>query len=251
MKRRKRLPTRRRDALRHASRALILLLLVQNLLHVGLLLPVQALRETEEREGVCGTKVLRRIWEPDIYKTSLFYLTASENALLLGDVHFTHLGWFPQFGAALDCTGGAPLYAAERTVSRYGQEEMYCFFYGRADAPSIETVELSLRYISGYDEAEGRISIRSMSGSQFQKRAGWNGMATGIFSCPTSWRAGPTRPASTLLSPGGTMPEKLSQSLKSPRAPMPPTAETGPRVRGTRGPVVFISCLTAAPECSR
>nr|WP_326172360.1 hypothetical protein [uncultured Oscillibacter sp.] len=155
MKRRKRLPTRRRDALRHASRALILLLLVQNLLHVGLLLPVQALRETEEREGVCGTKVLRRIWEPDIYKTSLFYLTASENALLLGDVHFTHLGWFPQFGAALDCTGGAPLYAAERTVSRYGQEGTYCFFYGRADAPSIETVELSLRYISGYDEAEG------------------------------------------------------------------------------------------------
>lgn len=155
MRRRKKLPTRRREALRHAVRALILLLVVQNLLHIGLLLPVQAIHMAEEREGVRGTRVLRRHWEPDIYKTSLFYLSASENAVILSDAYLTFLGWRPQFGAALGCTGGGPLYAAERSVSRHEEPGRHMFFYGRADDPAITTVELSLRYISGCDR-EGK-----------------------------------------------------------------------------------------------
>lgn len=151
--RRKRMSTRKRDALRHAARALLLLLAANYLLHTGQLLPIQAIRETEEREGVYHTRVLRRMWAPEIYKTSLFYLTANENALLLGDAHFTYLGWFPQFGTALDCSGGEPLYAAERSVIRQrDQESTLYFFYGRVDDPAVETVEISLRYISGYDE---------------------------------------------------------------------------------------------------
>lgn len=152
MKRVKKLPTRKRDALRRAAWALALLLAANALLHLGQLLPIQAIRETEEREGVYHTRVLRRMWVPEVYKTSLFYLTANENALLLGDAHFTYLGWFPQFGAALDCSGGEPLYAAERTVNRSGHEGTHFFFYGRVDDPAIETVELSLRYIREYGE---------------------------------------------------------------------------------------------------
>ncbi len=150
--RRKKMPTRRRDALRHVAWALVLLFAANSLLHIGHLLPIQAIRETEEREGVYHTRVLRRMWEPEIYKTSLFYLTANENALLLGDAHLTFLGWFPDFGVALDCSGDAPLYAAERTVNRSNHEGTHFFFYGRVDDPAIETVEISLRYISGYDE---------------------------------------------------------------------------------------------------
>lgn len=153
MRRSRKLPTRRREALRHAARALILLLAVQNLLHIGLLLPVQAIHMAEEREGVRGTRVLRRLWEPDICKTSLFYLSASENAVILSDAYLTFLGWLPQFGTALDCTGTAPLYAAERSVSRHEEPGRHLFFYGRVDDPAIETVELSLRYISGYGRA--------------------------------------------------------------------------------------------------
>lgn len=156
MRRRKKLPTRRREALRHAVRALILLLVVQNLLHIGLLLPVQAIHMAEEREGVRGTRVLRRHWEPDIHKTSLFYLSASENAVILSDAYLTFLGWRPQFGAALDCSSPAPLYAAERSIARGGHTGYHMFFYGRVDDPAIETVEFSLRYISGYDEAKRR-----------------------------------------------------------------------------------------------
>lgn len=150
MKKPKKLPTRRREALRHALRALILLLAVQNLLQIGLLLPIQAIHSAEEREGVRGAHVLRRLWEPDIYKTSLFYLSASENALILSDARLTFLGWMPQFGTALDCTGEQPLHAAERSVSRDEDTGHHMFFYGRVDDPAIETVELSLRYISSY-----------------------------------------------------------------------------------------------------
>lgn len=150
MRRREKLPTRKREALRHAVRALILLLVVQYLLHIGLLLPIQAIHMAEEREGVRGTRVLRRLWEPDIYKSSLFYLSASEDAVVLSDAYLTFLGWLPQFGTALDCTGSAQLYAAERNVSRNEEPGRHMFFYGRVDDPAIETVELSLRYISGY-----------------------------------------------------------------------------------------------------
>ena len=150
MTRRGKLPTRKRGAMRHAARALILLLVVQYLLHVGLLLPIQAIHMAEEREGVRGTRVLRRLWEPDIYKSTLFYLSASEDAVVLSDARLTFLGWLPQFGTALDCTGSAPLHAAERSVSQSGKPGRHMFFYGRVDDPAIETVELSLRYISGY-----------------------------------------------------------------------------------------------------
>lgn len=154
MRRLKRLPTRKREALRRAVWALVLLLAVQNLLQLGLLLPIQAIHSAEEREGVYGTRVLRRLWEPDIYKSSLFYLSASENAVVLSDAHLTYLGWFPQFGNALDCSSPAPLYAAERSIARGGNTGYHLFFYGRVDDPAIETVEFSLRYISGYDEAK-------------------------------------------------------------------------------------------------
>ena len=96
MTRRGKLPTRKRGAMRHAARALILLLVVQYLLHVGLLLPIQAIHMAEEREGVRGTRVLRRLWEPDIYKSTLFYLSASEDAVVLSDARLTFLGWLPR-----------------------------------------------------------------------------------------------------------------------------------------------------------
>lgn len=154
MKRGTGLPARRRKAIRHAARTLVLLLVVQNMLHVGLLLPIQAIRMAEEREGVRGTRILRRLWEPDIGRSSLFYLTANETALVLSDTYLTLLGWQPMFGHALDCTGGESLYVTERRVSRLGVKGTRCFFYGRVDSPAIEMVELSLWYIDGHGHGQ-------------------------------------------------------------------------------------------------
>lgn len=157
MRRGKKLPTRRREALRHAAWALLLLLAVQNLLQLGLLLPIQAIHSAEEREGVHGTRVLRRLWEPELYRTSLFYLSANENTLILSDAYLTFLGWQPMFGSAVDCSAPAPLYAGERSISSGNGSGYQLFFYGRVDDPAIETVEFSLRYIGDFGEAGGGV----------------------------------------------------------------------------------------------
>lgn len=142
------LPTRRRRALRNLAAAALTVFLVNSLLHIGLLLPIQAIREVEEREGTRG-RVVKRIWEPAVFKTGLFYLTENEDMVFLGSTHFSVLGWAPGFGWAVDCTEDAPLHAAHATSGRDGREVWH--FYGRVDDPAIETVEVSLRAITGFD----------------------------------------------------------------------------------------------------
>lgn len=146
------LPTRRRRALKYLAYAALAVLIVNYTMHIGLLLPVQAIREVEEREGAHG-RIVKWLWEPAVYRTGLFCLTENENMVLLGSTHFSFLGWSPGFGWAVDCTGGAPLYAGETASYRDGRETIW-HFYGRVDDPEIETVEISLRSITGYDEAE-------------------------------------------------------------------------------------------------
>lgn len=144
------LPSRKRRALKYLFAAALAVLLVNYTLHIGLLLPVQALRQVEEREGVRGRIVTWR-WEPRVHKTGLFFLTENEDMVLLGNTYLTALGWTPGFGWAVDCTGGGPLHAGETASYREGGETVWQF-YGRVDDPKIETVEISLRVITGYDE---------------------------------------------------------------------------------------------------
>ena len=74
MRKKKRLPTRRRRGVRCAVAALVLLILAQNLLHTALLLPIQAVRLREGQDGVQDTRVVRRQWEPELLNgTALFY----------------------------------------------------------------------------------------------------------------------------------------------------------------------------------
>lgn len=145
------LPGRRRRALRYLGYAALTVVLVNYVLHVGLLLPIQAIRAVEEREGVHGRVVTWRR-EPAVHRAGLFCLTENEDMVLLGYTYPGLLGWNPGFGWALDCTGGAPLYAAESASARDGRETVW-YFYGRVDDPDIERVEISLRTITGYDEA--------------------------------------------------------------------------------------------------
>lgn len=147
------LPTRRKRALKYLAIAAAAVLAVNCTLHVGYLLPIQALRAVEEREGVHG-RIVTRLWEPEVHKTGLFYLMENEDMVLLGNTYLSLLGWNPGFGWALDCTGGAPLHAAETASCREGGETVW-HFYGRVDSPEIETVEISLRSVEGYDEERG------------------------------------------------------------------------------------------------
>lgn len=148
--RRKKLPTRRRRALRRLVLAAAVLLL-SNHLGVGLLLPIQAIREVEERQGAPHGAVLDRLWTPEIHRTHLVYLTASEKAVTIADTYLSVYGWIGGFGWSLDCTTGEPLYAGEMTMYRDEREGTVCCYYGRVDDPTIETVTISVR-AELYDE---------------------------------------------------------------------------------------------------
>lgn len=177
MRRRKRLPTRRRRAVGCAVAALVLLILVQNLLHTGLLLPIQAIRLRERQDGVQGARVLRRQWEPDLYRTALFYLTANDRLLVLSDTCLSAQGWRPGYTALLDCAEDKPLHAMERIILLDAGEEAenryygtHFFFYGRVDDPAIETVEIQLKMPPEAAEEEGVSGgYLSLTASIFQR----------------------------------------------------------------------------------
>lgn len=163
MRRKKRLSTRRRRAAGYAAGALVLLLLAQNFLHTAYLLPIQAVRPMEEKQGLQGSQVIRRQWKPEVYGwSSLFYLTAGGRAVSLTGVSLTARGWQPTHTGLLDCTEDKPLHAGEEIVMLDAGEDAenryygtHLFFYGRVDDPAIETVEIRLQAPPDYKAAEG------------------------------------------------------------------------------------------------
>lgn len=130
---------------------LVALLAVNHFLQLGFLLPVQAIRQVEERQGAPHGAVLDRLWTPEIHRTHLVYLTASEKAVTIADTYLSVYGWISAFGWSLDCTTGEPLYAGEMTMYRDEREGTVCCYYGRVDDPTIETVTISVR-AELYDE---------------------------------------------------------------------------------------------------
>ena len=90
--RRKKLPSRKRQALWRVLLALVSLLLVDHIFGIALL-PIQAVRREAEHEGIGRAWVVERKWEPSLYKTHLFYLMENERAVMLGDTHLSPLGW--------------------------------------------------------------------------------------------------------------------------------------------------------------
>lgn len=149
---RKKLPTRRRRALRRVGWALLLLLAVNHFFQVGYLLPGQAVRDEEEREGTGRTWTVESRWVPVLHPTQRFYLRENENAVLLGNTYFSPFGWQTTTGCALDCSEPAPVYAACHSMSRDGKPTLL-FYFGRIDDPAIETVVVSVEEIT-YDQGQ-------------------------------------------------------------------------------------------------
>ena len=133
---------RKRSALRRAAAAVIVMLLVNHIMHLGLLLPRQAYHKVEERAGVGWTRVVKRDWAPEIHKTHIAYLSGDDAATLFGSVHWSLYGWMPDFYVSLDCTVDAPLHAGRSFMSR--DENKVWYFFGRVDDPEIERIAISL-----------------------------------------------------------------------------------------------------------
>ena len=134
--------SRKRTALRRIAVMAVVLFVINYFMHIGLLLPRQAIHEVEERNGTGWTRTVDRMWVPEIHKTHLAYLTQSENVLLFSSAYLTILGWMPGFGSALDCRGGEPLYAGYSQMSR--DETEVRFLFGRVDDPEIKRIDIVL-----------------------------------------------------------------------------------------------------------
>ena len=112
------LPSRKRTALRRTAIAAAVIFCVNFFMHIGLLLPIQAIWQLEEREGARHTPVVTRDWAPEIHKTHLVYLMENDETTLFGSTYLSVYGWFAGFSVALDCSEEAPLYAGRSYMSR-------------------------------------------------------------------------------------------------------------------------------------
>lgn len=135
--------TRKRLALHWILLALVFLLVVNQLLGVCLLLPIQAAHRSADLQGIGQVSLVERCWEPEWRVTGPLYLMRNENAIFMTDTHLGPWGWETERGAAVDCTGDAPLYVGQYDAA-YEDRMVNCYF-GRIDDPRIELIELQIR----------------------------------------------------------------------------------------------------------
>lgn len=141
-------PTRKQQALRQAAIALLALLLVNHLLDVGLLLPIQAVWKEKERMCMDPMQVAAREHAPELGYTANLYLLANENAMAVTGVELTALGWQAFAGGmVVDVSRqkDAPLYGTDWPIYRGDGQRTDCFF-GWVDDPQISTVTVSAAY---------------------------------------------------------------------------------------------------------
>lgn len=146
--------SRRRTALRRILIAAAAYLLITRSLTVGVFLPGQTLRYTEEREGTGWTSIVTRKWEPELHKTHMLYLSENEKVTMLSSTYLTIYGWMPDVGLALDCSQDSPLFAGWWGMSRNGQPVRY--YFGRVDDPEISRLRIRLEYETWENETAQR-----------------------------------------------------------------------------------------------
>lgn len=168
----KKLRTRKQTALRRIAVMVAVLFVINFFMHIGLLIPRQAIHEVEERNGTGWTRTVDRMWAPEIHTSHLVYLNQNENVTMFSSAYLTIVGWMPGFGNVLDCRGGEPLYAGFTMMHR--DEKETWFLYGRVDDPEIERVEIELRaeeYDSNSYAVDGR-EVRRITDVELQEQDG-------------------------------------------------------------------------------
>ena len=147
MKKEKRevLLSRRRRTLRRVLIAALAVFLVNRVLLIGLLFPIQAIRHNEERLGTGRTAVICRDWVPEIYKTGLVYLTENEKVTLLSGTHLAPYGWMDSFGVPVDCSEEAPIHGGWWAMSREDRDSLL-YVFGRVDDPGIDLLTVQVWY---------------------------------------------------------------------------------------------------------
>ena len=165
--RKKRLPTRRRRALRWLA-ALVLLVGACHWLDIYILTPDRALRRQEQYFATGRTELDAVV--RDAYRTDsgVGILTASQNdeVLLMGLSHWSLFeGWMPGFAWPVERTDGAvDVYAAYYSWEYSWESGPNCnpyAVYGCVNDPRVTTVELTVRDWEGAWEYTLETEIRT------------------------------------------------------------------------------------------
>lgn len=146
---RKPILSRRRQALCRAAVCLAILLFINLFFGSFYILPIQAVRRSEQRNGMFDSEVIHRRW--DWRRGEGVYLTINRHAMQATVVDFD-LGWRGA-GAALDCTTGERMYFGEFDFKNGKQTESLNFF-GRLGSWDIKRLEIAVTY-STYLEGKG------------------------------------------------------------------------------------------------
>lgn len=169
-------PTRKRLALRSLGLAAVLLLLANYVFGIGLLLPIQAIRQAEESAGIGRTDLVTWIREPDIGKTMRVYMAANENAVMLAPVYLSVCGWRDGGGLSLDCSGQAPFYVGWRKLTWQDIDSVY-YVFGRVDQPDITRLHVGLMdTFQGGETGEGqveRLGVDTEKASWLEREGTW------------------------------------------------------------------------------
>lgn len=144
--RREKLPSRRKRTLRRVLIAAAALLLVNRILLVGLLFPIQAIRRNEERMGTGRTAVVHRERAPEIYQSLLIYLTENENVTMLSGTNLSLYGWVEAFGVPVDCSEEAPIHGGWWSLNRGEEGKNLFYVFGRIDDPDIDFLQITVQH---------------------------------------------------------------------------------------------------------
>ena len=169
MKRRKCL-TRKARAVRRLAGLGVMLFFSWQVLHMGYVLPIQALRQQEQAIGAGTTEVVSRFWEPEtLYggPFSLVYITANQHIVLFKRVSFSvHAGWEgSQAPVILDCSGEQPFFSGCGVVQLEADEgeDPQCryYFFGRVDDSSIQRIEAVITYAHATDLPAAQMMLQT------------------------------------------------------------------------------------------
>lgn len=137
------LPSRRRRTLRRLLIAAAALCLVNRIFLIGLLFPIQAIRQNEERTGTGRTTVICRDWATELQWSRLTYLMGNEHVTFLTGTYLSYLGWLGDSGAVLDCSEEAALHCGLWSINQGDGKVLYVF--GRIDDPAIVRLKIQGR----------------------------------------------------------------------------------------------------------
>ncbi|MBU5627440.1 hypothetical protein KQI82_11025 [Oscillibacter sp. MSJ-2] len=136
--------SRRKKALRRtaAALALVFFMVLTNLYGF---LPIQALRNQEDRSGVRRTETLRRDYLPQVHPFTLFYLSCNEDVVMLTSMRWNLLGgWYPVYAPVLDCDGSEPVVIGEYSVTYSDLDRYIVYVFGCVSDPDIASLQLSV-----------------------------------------------------------------------------------------------------------